>query len=200
MKAIDLVFVGKSSLLLHNGELANPLNPYTRKLNQMTKKGRGLKDEEHLEQIAKMEFAGSCYFTKNQEAIGIPGTVIFTVIRNGARSFRKGKDIEAGLLVPPVVFPLEYDGPKDWEELFNYTEGDDGFRPFVYQTIVAVQRNKVLRTRPRFDEWKLPITIEINENIISVDDLVTYAAESGIRHGIGDGRSLGFGRFDVEAS
>lgn len=194
MKQLQFRLKGTSPLLLHNGQLANPLNQYTRDLNLLSKKGRGMKDVEHLEQIAKLEFLGSLY-TNGKGAIGIPPSVLFTVVRNGARKFKKGKDIEAGLVVKDFAY-LEYDGPGDPNELFEFTN-DLGIRPFVDQRMVGVQRNKVLRTRPIFNEWALPMTLYVEPNVIEESDVNEYLSTAGILLGIGDARSLGYGRFEV---
>ena len=195
MEQLQYRLIGSSPLLLHNGQLANPLNQFTRDLNLLSKKGRGMKDVEHLEQIARLEFLGSLY-TNGKGRIGIPANVIFTVVRNGARKFKAGKSIEAGLVVKDFAY-LEYDGPEDPEELFEFTN-DLGIRPFVDQRMVGIQRNKVLRTRPIFSEWILPISIYVEPNVIQEEAIREYVDTAGILLGIGDGRSLGYGRFEVE--
>ena len=154
-----------------------------------------MKDVEHLEEIARLEFLGGLY-TNGKGRIGIPANVIFTVVRNGARKFKAGKTIEAGLVVKDFAY-LEYDGPEDPEELFEYTD-DLGIRPFVDQRMVGIQRNKILRTRPIFNEWALPISIYVEPNAIQEEAIREYVDTAGILLGIGDGRSLGYGRFEIE--
>lgn len=183
-----------STLIVHNGELANPLNPYVRQINLLAKKGRGLKDEAQLEEIAELEFLGSLY-TQNG-VIGIPPHVIFTVLRNGARKFKKGKTIESGVIVKDF-FPLKYDGPSSPEELFRYTN-EAGERPFVDQRMVVVGRGKVLRTRARFDEWDLPIWFDFDETIVEKLEIEDYLRAAG-NAGLGDAKSLGYGRFEVQS-
>jgi len=194
MQQMKYRLVGLSPLILHNGELANPLNPYVRKLNLLTKKGRGLKEEALLEEIAELEFLGSLYTEK--DVIGIPPHVIFTVLRNGARKFKKGKTIESGIVIQDF-FPLEYDGPSNPRELFRYTDGTEA-RRFVDQRMVGVQRNKVLRTRPFFKEWALPIWFKIDVDVVEAAEVTDYLGAAGVA-GIGDARSLGYGRFEIAA-
>lgn len=194
MNTLNFRLIGISPLLMHNGEGANPLNPLVRQLNVIAKKGRGLKDEETLMKIARMEWLIGVYSKKG--IVGIPHHVIFTTIRNGARAYRKGKDVEAGVFVTDF-FPLEYDGPKEVEKLLDYTNGDGG-NPFMDQRMVGISRNKVLRTRPYFEEWELPIWFTVDPSVIEPKEIQDYIETAGIRNGIGDGRSLGFGRFKVE--
>lgn len=169
MKQLQFRLVGKSPLLLHNGQMANPLNKFVRELNTLTKKGRGIKEEAVLEEIAQLEFLGSLY--TSDDVIGIPGNVIFTVLRNGARKFKQGKTIEAGLVVNNF-YPLIYDGPKDPQELFDHENGS-GERPFVDQRMVKIGgRSSILRTRPIFIEWAIDIEIEVDESVIEPDNVI----------------------------
>jgi len=72
-----------------------------------------------------------------------------------------------------------------------------GYKPD--KRFVKVQRNRVLRVRPRFDDWELEFTLAIDESLDEevIEQIIRYA---GSYVGIGDFRptcSGPFGRFEL---
>jgi hypothetical protein len=61
---------------------------------------------------------------------------------------------------------------------------------------VKIGTSKVLRARPKFDDWKLRFTIAFDESVLQIDDLMRVAQTAGAMTGIGDYRPR-FGRFEV---
>jgi hypothetical protein len=63
---------------------------------------------------------------------------------------------------------------------------------------VVVQRNRILRARPRFDQWELKFEIINNDStIIHQDTLKKILEDAGKYYGLGDFRPE-FGLFKVE--
>ena len=61
---------------------------------------------------------------------------------------------------------------------------------------VVIQRNRVVKGRPRFDSWKLKFVLNFNEERIKKETLKDILEEAGATKGIGDYRPK-FGRFKL---
>jgi len=94
----------------------------------------------------------------------------------GKRTF---KDIiKAGIVIEPDAIPLKHNGWK------------------IDARNVVVQRSRIMRYRPRFDEWSLKFTIVVlDEDNIPIPTLKEILEKAG-HLGIGDYRPR-FGRFMV---
>lgn len=62
---------------------------------------------------------------------------------------------------------------------------------------VNVNRSKIMRWRPRFDEWSCGFTLSIIDDMLNVETLHEILEAAGKYKGIGDWRPE-FGRFEVE--
>ena len=180
-----------SAMLFHNSRLANPFNKYTKRLAELNKKkkSKGVDTLEVLAEMAHVEWEGGMY---HSESVGpyVPAEVVRASIIGGAKMSRGGASCERAVTVIGACFPLEYDGPRDLDSLWEDER-------FVDQRIVGVQRAKVLRTRPIFSDWSLEFTLGYDENAIAYEDLVRYVHDAGAYAGFGDARKLGFGRWRV---
>jgi hypothetical protein len=144
-----------------------------------------LRRGEHLDPKVEAE----SYLYKDVEGkICIPSVNIKACIREAGRNYRvSGRRttfaamIRAGLDVKPFPYvPLIHNG---WQV---------DIRP------VVVQRNRILRARPRFDEWALEFQIINNDpTIIHQDTLKKILEDAGKYYGLGDFRPE-FGTFKVE--
>src|SRR5512144_1137486 len=107
-----IVCTGTKPLLLHNVQLASPLNPYAKELKSLNSK-RVKTDEDRLA-IARVEFEGSLYF---EDGVGpyIPGQNVLASLIEGAKITRSGKKVERGVTVESFQCPLIYDGPRTVE-------------------------------------------------------------------------------------
>lgn len=61
---------------------------------------------------------------------------------------------------------------------------------------VVIQRSRIIRERPRFDEWELSFEVEITDEQLPVDVVRRILEHAGNRKGLGDFRPR-FGRFLV---
>jgi len=115
-----------------------------------------------------------------------PSTWIEACLRDTAKEFKgKGKaslkaTILSSVFVEPEKIPLN---KKTYDEI--------DVRP------VVIQRNRIVKGRPRFNSWELEFTINFNEDRIKKDTLKQILEEGGATKGIGDYRPK-FGRFKVE--
>lgn len=189
---VNLTVTGTRPLLMHNVQLASPMNPYAKQLAALNraKKSSTRTDEDRLE-IARVEWEGGLYF---DDAVGpyVPASWVFKTILEGARLGRRGPLIEGGLLVEEMVHPLLYDGPRNVAKLWG-----DGTSPFVDFRTVRVGQAKVDRCRPIFKDWSFEASLVVDPNVLDVSVLEEIATIAGKLKGIGDYRQQ-FGRFEVK--
>jgi hypothetical protein len=172
-------------LLMHNGQLSDPLNKWAKALKKISGK-RGKTDDDFAE-MARIEFLGGLYTNKAGEPV-LPGELIEATIVAGAKKKKKGPAAKAGIIVDGNA-PLVYKGPKTAEELCK----DESFRN---ATPVKVQQNRVVRTRPQFDQWECEFTVHYLPDQVDAADVRDWVEIAGRVCGFGDWRPR-FGRFEV---
>lgn len=179
---VKVELTGTSPLLLHNNQTADPLNDFAREIKAITSK-RKKTDADHLE-IRRLEFKAGLYMDEYGPII--PNQNIRKMLIEGARKDKNGKQFESGVFVLGHA-KIEYDGPRDAEDMWK--------AGFGWSTLAGNQRSTIVRTRPRFDVWSATFNVELDEALVSLDlfELALSRAERSV--GIGDGRSIGFGRF-----
>lgn len=122
---------------------------------------------------------------KNEKGCYVPGEWISGCLKEIAKEFKgKGKaslkqTILSSVFVEPDEIPLNKD---------TYDEID--LRP------VVIQKNRIVRSRPRFNDWQIEFYIKFDEERISRDTIKNLLTEAGETKGIGDYRPR-FGRFKV---
>lgn len=176
---------GVCPLIMHNGQLANPLNRFTKELKKVS--GKRAKTESDYEELARLEFLGSLYLDGGEPCI--PGEVIEAALIDSAKRMRRGNQARAGI-VCAGNFPLEYDGPRSPNDLWKNEE-------YRFSQAVRVQRNRVIRTRPIFRNWASSISVDFMPDQLNADEVNEMARISGMFIGLCDWRPK-FGRFQVE--
>lgn len=189
---VKFIATGTRPLLMHNVQLASPMNPFAKKLAQLNRAKPSSKrtDEDRMD-IAAVEWEGGLYY---DAVVGpyVPATWVFKTILEGARLGRRGQLIEGGLSVVEMVHPLIYSGPRDVAGLWGNGESE-----FVDFRTVRVGQAKVDRCRPIFNKWAFEAQLLIDPSVLDVAVLADIAAISGRLKGIGDYRQQ-FGRFDSQ--
>lgn len=176
---------GVSPLLMHNGQLADPLNRFAREMRKIS--GKRKKVEADYEQLARLEFLGGLYLQNGEPCI--PGELIEAGFIQAAMRSRMGQQAKAGV-ISDGFWPLEYDGPHNPHELWE----DDRFRSTVG---VKVQRSRVMRTRPIFHEWAATVRLDFLVDQLDAEQVIEAFHVMGRLIGIGDWRPK-FGRFIVD--
>jgi len=64
--------------------------------------------------------------------------------------------------------------------------------------VIPSTGGRVMRYRPKFENWSLEFSIDVIDERIKPETLQKILVDAGRRVGIGDGRSIGFGRFMIE--
>jgi len=184
---VQLSMKSVTPLLMHNVQMANPLNPTVRQMKEITSKRK--KTDKDFEEIAKLEFAGSLYFDAELGPV-LPGENIARAIGDGAKLTRQGMAVKRALIVEDLAVPLIYQGPREIELM--WAAGG-----FVDMQMVRVSTAKVMRTRPIFRHWACEAVLLVDENQLSLSSLRAIVNDAGSKCGIGDYRPR-YGRFEAE--
>ena len=175
---------GVVPLLVHSGRLADPLNPITKAMKKVS--GKRMKTEADFAELSRLEWYGSLYVHDKRPCI--PGEVLEAAFVEGAKKSKRGQQAKAGIICDGF-YPLDYDGPKDPDELWK----DEKFR---LVTGVRVQRNRIMRTRPIFPEWSADVTVDYLPSLLNESEVTDIIVTVGQVVGIGDWRPR-FGRFEI---
>ena len=103
----------------------------------------------------------------------------------------EGKQAKAGFCCF-VSSLLEYEGPGDLSSLW----ADKAF-VFRAPVNVSVKRSKVMRTRPRFNNWHVTVSVVFIPSLLNRSEVLEFFEIAGFREGLGDWRPK-FGKFSVK--
>ena len=126
-----------------------------------------------------------------RKKLGKPGEAMEAALTKAAQAERRGPKAKAGLLVRDDL-RLEYDGPADPAAL----AGDPRFR---LRCAVRIGTSRVMRTRPRFEEWAADLVVEYLPSMLNPHDIGNFVAVAGEQIGVGDWRPR-CGRFRLDGS
>ena len=190
MKFLKAKWTGIRPLIMHNGLMADPTNPYTREIKEITNKGsKKLKDSDYQNRD-RLEWEAGVYWD-DECGLHVPTDNIERCIQLGAQKSRIGKDVQAACFVSEEVVPLNYEGPKDKEKLSKDVR-------FAIRKGVKVKQARIIRIRPMIPTgWSITFSVEYDESILNDQDLVKAMQDAGALVGLGDWRPK-FGRFTVE--
>ena len=185
MNTTAITIRGLTPLLMHNGRLADPIDPAAEALAKLTGKRKKTR-EDHLA-VSKCEWYGSLYVDE-KGAPCLPGEVIEAALVEGAKKFKLGKVAKGGIIVFGN-FALEYEGPKNVDKL--WAAGGH-----LKRAGVKVGMARVIRSRPIFPEWSVSFDVQWDPSLVKDEDQIFEIASSAGLTGIGDWRPK-FGRFEV---
>lgn len=186
MRNLKVTWKGISPLIMHSCQCVNPLHPIAKELKKYTSKRT--KTEEDLLKISDLEWEAGAYW-KDGIGLYIPAENVEATIINGAKANKNGKDVQRFVDVTDLYIPLNYGENLTKEELINNYEYRD-------TRIMTVQRSKVNRTRPRFDQWKIEFNLMYNEEKIDLETIVNAMEHAGLYVGLCDSRPK-YGKFSV---
>lgn len=187
MKTLQVTWKGTSPLIMHSCQCVNPLHPIAREMKKYTSKKN--KTEEDLIKISDLEWESGAYW-KDGLGLYIPAENVTATIVNGAKNFKKGTDVQKYVSVKELYIPFDYGENLSKEELIaNYEYRDT--------RAMTVMRAKVMRTRPRFDQWNISFNLMYDEEKIDLDTIILALENAGKYIGLCDSRKYGYGRFVV---
>lgn len=150
--------------------------------------------------------------TKSGELF-VRDTYFFACFRNGGKNTKKGRgsmmrDVGSTLQIVEMRVPiLGEDGVvltiPNWNGGPPETLSEDFENP-IYLHVDGVtnpgSRAKNVRYRVAAKEgWRAKLTARWDATIVNRNIMETIAIDGGRLHGVGDGRAIGFGRFEIEA-
>lgn len=184
---IRFQLTGVAPLIMHNGQLADPMGEFPRAIKKLTAK-KTKKTEADLAEMARLEWRGGLY-VDDEDRIIVPGTCIEGALVEAAKQVRLGKQFKAGMICDGN-WRLDYDGPNDPDKLYE--------RPAFRDTRgVIVSRSRVMRTRPIFPRWSLTCDVHYLPTVLNPGQVVEAMQTAGQIVGLCDYRPR-YGRFDVE--
>lgn len=183
-KTLKFRLESASPLIMHNGQLADPFNAFTKALKKVS--GKRKKTDEDFIQMAEIEFRGGLYLEKGKPCI--PAEAVEATLLHAAMTKKMGKQAKIGLYCTKNI-AIEYEGPKTPDALW----ADENFR-FVKG--VRIGQSKVMRTRPIFNEWAGDLEITFNPGVFDEDDIREIVKIAGESIGFLEWRPK-FGRFTI---
>lgn len=184
-KTMQFQLIGDAPLIMHNGQTADPLNKYARQLKTIS--GKRKKTDSDFEEMAKIEFFGGLYLSKEDGPI-LPATVLDACIIDASKKAREGMLSKSGFFTTGNS-RLEYDGPRTAEEMWL----NEAFRLSVPVRIGMV---RVVRTRPIFQQWQTTVNVQYEDTVVNPAQVAAWFAVAGTLVGLGDWRPR-FGRFQA---
>ena len=185
---------GQTPILLHSARTVNPLDPITKELKKVT--GKRKKTDEDHEAMARIEFEAALY---HDDVLGpyIPAENVERCLRDAGVFTKNGKNVTRAVIVMDDKIPLIYPGadgrkgPREVEELWQ--------GKFYDQRPVKVGTARLIRTRPRFADWSIEFTVQLDESVLDADVFEAIVEKAGSAIGLGDFRPR-FGRFSATIS
>jgi len=181
---LAIAFDGITGLLQHNPRLIDPSDEIVREIAAINKKRA--KTEADLAERDRLEWFGGLYHAQDI-GVYLPAASIVRCLVDSGTAIKKGKAIKQGFAIGTDRIPLEYEGPTDLTDLYGRQE-------FRSRLPVVVQRNRVMRMRPIFRNWRVEFDGNMDEAILNLEELEDIIERAG-RIGLGDGRGIGYGRF-----
>lgn len=188
VQQVTLKFTGTGPLLQHNQRLADPLDPWSKKMKAVT--GKRKKTDADHEEMARIEWEGGMYY--NDDGPYIPSGMVIASLRDAGKLTRQGSAVTRAVTVLKDECRLDYLGPRSLEAMFADPN------TFVDRRSVGVGASRVMRTRPKFPlGWSFECPVAVDEKVLAIDQLEEIGQQGGQLIGMGDFRQL-YGRYNLE--
>lgn len=145
------------------------------------------------------EWRKTCMITDKGQ-LYLPNTYIFGCLRDGARHTKKGRGsiqplVAATLQVEEEIILLDRHMPKKGDPPRNPG-------PLVYIDVTGVRNPSTKARNVRYrlataKGWQCSFTIFWDRTVVAREQMCAVLTDSGTLVGLGDGRSVGYGRFVV---
>jgi hypothetical protein len=187
---IHMEVAGRTGLVMHNGRLADPLDPLAIELSRLTDKRNRTEEEER--EISDFEWFAGLYYEKDLGTY-LPAENIVRCLRDAATAWKLGEAVYDFVHVATDRVPVQHDGPSDPRKLQRLPE-------YRLRKTVKIGRNRTPRTRPIFRAWSMSLDIELDDTDLNLSDFERIVERAGRLEGVGTARKLGFGRFAATLS
>ncbi len=189
--AVELV--GDSPIIMHSAAGLDTASDISREINEIAKKRGTNRTEADELRLRELECQRSLWLENGKPTV--PHSALRSCIETGARKLKQGPQVREGMVVQETVFVFDSErygkSVKEWGENCQFT------------VPVVVQRNRILRTRAKFDQpWSVNAIIYGDDELVDSTKLKTWLDIAGQRIGLGDWRpekSGAYGRFSVNS-
>lgn len=181
---VQLTAVGTSPLLMHNPQLADPDNQFSKLISEIT--GKRKKTEEDRKEISRLEWYGGLYVVDG--VVVLPTSHMRGALVECGKISKMGKMVQRGVHFAEPFVKLEHEGPEDIDAL--YADGN-----FIDRSVVGNMGNRIVRTRPIFNTWAVTADCELLTDVMDYDAFCRLWQMAGVVGGFGDNRVNGFGHF-----
>lgn len=185
MESVTYTLTSVCPLVMHNGQLSDPLNAWAKALKKLTGK-RAKTDADH-EEVGRTEWFGALYLDAHMQPC-LPGEVLETMLFQAAAKSKRKQQAKGGLICDGN-FPLQYTGPTTPEALWE----DGGF---TYRLTKKQGTSRVVRTLPIFRQWSATIDLMYAPSVLNKRDVDEILHTAGSVQGLMEFRPR-FGRFSV---
>lgn len=169
---VDVVIQGTNSLLQHRftEEAQAASGKSTRKV-----KLRDRSPREQATNAAYLDDKGFCWH---------PGAAIARALREaGASHKQRGNRKSLKWIVPAGVIVMD-----DRIPLYKGNRRLKKFEVDSRPVVIPATKGRIMRHRPRHDEWEMRFRLRINDNVLDPDTVHMLLAQAGEQIGIGDFR------------
>lgn len=176
---------GEAPLLMHNGQLSDPLNQWSKAIKKITDKRK--KTEADHEEVSRLEWMGGLYLFNGAPCI--PREAIKATLLRAGKTLRKGEKVKPGLVCETHAL-VQYDGPTDPKVLW-----EDG--RFMLRVTKPQKGQRVVRTRPIFYPWEADVLLAFNDEILNPEEIDELVSIGGHTIGFLEERPE-YGRYSVQ--
>ena len=180
---VEFSLVSVCPLLCHNGQTADPLNPYAKKMKALTSVRK--KTDENYAELARIEWEAGLYLDDKGQPT-LPPHFVEAAVISGAKKSKLGTQFKSGFFIDRVTFHFP-EKNKSLDELYELCRDS---------RTVRVNSSRVVRTRPIFRSWELTGVAQVDTDTVDVTHIEKALRDAGRLCGMGDYRPQ-FGRFDV---
>lgn len=185
METLSVQIEGVAPLLMHSGRTKDPTDPMTKEIKKITSKRN--KTDDDFQALKELELIAGLY-ADEEGKIYVPDLNIERSIYEGAKQDKNGKKFLSAFMVRDHGFLK-----NGSQYMVDKVAADP---KYYFTTSVNVQRNSVMRTRPRFNMWNLAFECSYNPSILNEGEVTNAIEKAGQLVGLGDWRPK-FGRFRV---
>lgn len=183
---IEFKIEGISPLLMHNGQLANPMCPLVKEMKKIT--GKQKKTDEGFTELSRLEFRAGLYLSAAGQ-VEIPSEILESCLVEGAKKSKLGTQFKSAIAIYENS-PLDYGEKLTVDQLWNRAD------EFADVRGVKIGKARIMRTRPIFRNWKLTFTVAFNPELVDPEQIVQAVQDAGAQVGLCDYRPK-FGRFQI---
>lgn len=178
---IEFRLEGVAPLLMHAPTLIDPIAPLTKEIAKITSKKASQRTIADVERLTRLEWEAGLY---HDEKLGpyVPASNIKQVLRGAAGRWKLGAPIARGLTFEHRRLPVEYDGPRDKDGLY-----EAGYVSSLPVKNGGFNAGRVMRARPMFEEWAIEGRAFLDPHEVGLEDLGLIFARAQ-RMGVGDYR------------